>query len=320
MKKSFITCALLSATLVLTAQNTNSDSNGQTNGQGVIHWKLDGNQAADDHFIGTVNEKPLIFKSNNLEGLRLTPEGRVYFNQVDTTLNSDLDQSKIALIHKNGNLSVMSSEQLVSMVYRNDCFGHEIMDQDGLRTGTGRGAGDRPIWKSEIGKLYTGGDCPAKVGINTSSPNSALHVKGKSYFDGLAEVREGLIVQHSGGNDKILRLRNGSGINTFVVNQDGHTWAREFTVTTLDKFPDYVFKSDYKLLPLNELDTYIKQNGHLPNIPRAEEVEANGMELGELTRLQMEKIEELTLYMIEMKKELDALKQENEKLKVKIEK
>ena len=71
---------------------------------------------------------------------------------------------------------------------------------------------------------------------------------------------------------------------------------------------DYVFADDYKLLPLEEVESFIEENGHLPNVPSAEEVKSNGIELAEMAKIQQEKIEELTLYLIEQKKEIETLK------------
>jgi hypothetical protein len=80
---------------------------------------------------------------------------------------------------------------------------------------------------------------------------------------------------------------------------------------------DYVFADNYNLKPLSEVETFIKANKHLPNIPSADELVKDGLDLGKMQSLQMEKIEELTLYMIEMKKEIESLKKENEVLKSK---
>lgn len=90
---------------------------------------------------------------------------------------------------------------------------------------------------------------------------------------------------------------------------DGKIYAREIEVT-LDAyhFPDYVFAPDYKILPLNELETYIKTNQHLPEIPSAKDVKENGANLGEMNVALLKKVEELTLYIIEMKKEIEQLK------------
>ena len=71
---------------------------------------------------------------------------------------------------------------------------------------------------------------------------------------------------------------------------------------------DYVFNDDYKLPSLNEVEKFIQQNHHLPNMPSAKEVKEKGLYVGDTQRRMMEKIEELTLYVIEMKKEIEMLK------------
>lgn len=79
-------------------------------------------------------------------------------------------------------------------------------------------------------------------------------------------------------------------------------------------FPDYVFKDGYELLTINQLANYIKANGHLPNIPTASEVEANGQDLGHIQQKLLEKIEELTLYVIDSDKKNTHLKNTNAEL------
>jgi len=87
----------------------------------------------------------------------------------------------------------------------------------------------------------------------------------------------------------------------------GQIYARKVVVTT-DAYPDYVFTPSYRLRSLKEVELAIQTEGHLPGMPSAAEVEAKGMDLGEQNRLLVEKVEELTLYLIQMRKELDALK------------
>lgn len=100
----------------------------------------------------------------------------------------------------------------------------------------------------------------------------------------------------------------------FRIKSDGLVYARELNIR-LDNFPDYVFKNDYKLRSIESLEKYIVQHKHLPNVPSALEVKESGANLGELSRIQMEKTEELTLYVIEIYKEIQSLKKENEVLK-----
>ncbi len=78
---------------------------------------------------------------------------------------------------------------------------------------------------------------------------------------------------------------------------------------------DYVFAKDYRLKPLSEVETYINENGHLPNVPSAERVKEDGLALGEISKIQQEKIEELTLYIIEQNKINKKQGEEIEQLK-----
>jgi hypothetical protein len=73
-------------------------------------------------------------------------------------------------------------------------------------------------------------------------------------------------------------------------------------------WPDYVFAKEYKLMPLHEVEQHIKTNGHLPNMPSAAIIEKDGIPMGDIIIRQQEKIEELTLHLIEIKKEIEALK------------
>lgn len=105
--------------------------------------------------------------------------------------------------------------------------------------------------------------------------------------------------------------------DVFTVYADGHAYAKEITVTHPNNFPDYVFASDYRLMPLQEVAAYIEANKHLPNIPSAAEVEEDGLSIGDMQVRQMEKIEELFLHMIESEKQMQAMQIELEKLKAK---
>ena len=83
-------------------------------------------------------------------------------------------------------------------------------------------------------------------------------------------------------------------------------------------WPDYVFSKDYKLMPLNKVEEFINKNSHLPNIPTTQEIKTGGLNTGLILSKQMEKIEELTLYLIDLKKEIELLKVENNILKEKV--
>lgn len=95
-----------------------------------------------------------------------------------------------------------------------------------------------------------------------------------------------------------------------ALYSSGEIYAKKVNVT-LSSFPDYVFLPNYKLLPLRELENYIALHGHLPEVPSAEEVEKEGADLGELNKILLKKIEEMTLHLIRLEKEIEALKKTN---------
>ncbi|SNY99687.1 hypothetical protein [Flagellimonas pacifica] len=171
------------------------------------------------------------------------------------------------------------------------------------------------------------------VGIGTTAPSSKLHIKNPNGGAALAVERGGkswnFSIQHTGNN---LFINNSSNPSTFFTYTNtgrfgigttspdselavnGNIHAKEVKVDLIG-WPDYVFKEEYDVPTLEEVEKYIHENGHLINIPSAEEVEENGIQLGEMNRLLLEKIEELTLYVLELKKENEIQQQEIENLK-----
>lgn len=86
----------------------------------------------------------------------------------------------------------------------------------------------------------------------------------------------------------------------------GKIHAEEVRIDLSIPVPDYVFANDYKLKTLQEVESYIKQNNHLPEIPSAQEIEKNGLMLAEMNIKLLKKIEEMTLYIIQQNKEMKA--------------
>ncbi len=105
----------------------------------------------------------------------------------------------------------------------------------------------------------------------------------------------------------------------YLLSVNGVAAATEVQVKT-NVGADYVFESSYDLLPLTELEKYLKVNKHLPEVPPAKEMIENGIKLSEMNVLLLKKVEELTLYMIELKKENEAQKKINELQQQEIEK
>ena len=136
---------------------------------------------------------------------------------------------------------------------------------------------------------------------NTTTKGIGIYsnILGKDVFtvygDGKMEI--------SNANGKTLQLDASGMLHSRYIKVDNDNWA------------DYVFNKDYYLMPLKEVEHFIKSKGHLPNIPTAKEIEEEGLNLGEMQTLQMEKIEEMYLHMIEMNKKILFLEKEVKDLK-----
>ncbi|MGJ1421064.1 hypothetical protein ACR79T_15700 [Sphingobacterium spiritivorum] len=87
------------------------------------------------------------------------------------------------------------------------------------------------------------------------------------------------------------------------LSVNGNIRAKEIKVETAN-WPDYVFAEDYPLTPLPEIEAFIKANKHLPDIPWAQKITEDGLSVGEMNKLLIEKVEELTLHLIEKDKKI----------------
>lgn len=157
------------------------------------------------------------------------------------------------------------------------------------------------------------------VGIQTSNPKVQLDVRGISYSNSLilgdypANTKALLHLYASNATpDSLLILIENNERKLLQLGSDGVLRSREIIVDA-DNWPDYVFDTDYPLMPLNEIEAFINEHGHLPKTPSAQSIQNTGVNLGEMNRILLEKIEELTLHIIQQQKEIDALKMNLEK-------
>ncbi|WP_423147908.1 hypothetical protein [Rubrolithibacter danxiaensis] len=170
-----------------------------------------------------------------------------------------------------------------------------VFNTGGLTLGTSAGS------SHSIGRVGT------DVYYNSSGPNGGNHrffTKEQTYA-GYGTSTERMRLSAAG--NLLIGTKVDDGYSKLAVN--GRIRAKEIKVETAN-FPDYVFQKDYFLLPLNDLEKFIKLNNHLPEIPSAKEVEENGVNLGEMNAKLLEKIEELTLHLIEQNKKLELQQQQ----------
>ena len=139
--------------------------------------------------------------------------------------------------------------------------------------------------------------------ISSTTPNEALAINGRGYMK-FNTANPSMPIDVIDVQD----ITNNK--NMFRVKSNGHVYAREVEILNISSaFPDYVFAKDYKLLTLPELENYITKNNHLPSFESASYYESNGIKSSEMFIKQQEKIEELTLYIIELEKRMKAIEQ-----------
>lgn len=235
-------------------------------------WQLGGNGGTDPglNFIGTVDTTDLVLKTTGEERLRITSGGEFNFM---------------------GTLKIDTAST--------DTIRHVFVDQGGvLRT--------------------YGPNSIAPVPVPDWSLKGNFNVSATQHFIGTLNVADLVFKTTSGSNGIAERMRITSegqvGIGTSVIPTgylmavDGKAGFRAVYIKHNGQWPDYVFDEQYQLMPLDELEQFYKQHKHLPGMPSANDIELDGQNLGEIQRLQQEKIEELYLYILQLREELNRLK------------
>jgi len=144
-------------------------------------------------------------------------------------------------------------------------------------------------------------DGTGKTGVGIAEPLAQLHVLNT------------FLVSDASKNDVFKVTTNqivfkNTTQELFKVNSNGYVYARKAVVTLTNPYPDFVFEKTYKLTPLSEVETYINKYHHLPNVKSETEVkQSEGIDVGEMQLKLLEKVEELTLYVIQQQKEINEL-------------
>ncbi|MBA4851216.1 hypothetical protein [Emticicia sp. BO119] len=181
----------------------------------------------------------------------------------------------------------------------------------------GIGFNTTPAFKLQVS---TTGNSAGMVHINNVGIQVGTYAgSGMGWYGTLSNHPLGLFVNNGGPaftitTDERFQFGGTPIPAGYKMSVDGKVLCTELEVL-VTPWPDYVFKPDYRLKPLHEVEHFIQTNGHLPNIPKAEEIENKSLAVGNMSKLQMEKIEELTLYLIEINKRLKKVEDENEALK-----
>lgn len=218
--------------------------------------------------------------------------------------------------------SVTTTESYVNGWYRNNVAGTGLYNQ---ATGTGiysPYAGMMSIYNN--GSFYVPGYTYSVGGLSVSSNAAGTHTS-----IALSDDESPYGVKYIHANSNLVGFLSGAGGWIFNVDNAGNTsvgnnltaygtilaprvkvavvWGANWN------WADYVFAKDYKLKPLSEVEAYINTNKHLEGIPTTEEVKKDGIDVAPMTAKLLEKIEELTLHLIELNKKVELLENANSK-------
>ncbi len=175
------------------------------------------------------------------------------------------------------------------------------------------------------GKLFADGDCDVAGHLwvgGDFSVSGDFTVGGNSTFDDVTmdtvsadKMCADLFCGGSFTGDD-LKIGTEDLPTGYIASFDGKVICEELKVEISGTWPDYVFADDYQLPTLKEVEASINKNQHLPGVPSASEVSEKGLMVGEMQKILMEKVEELTLYTIAQQKQIDRLLAHNERLQI----
>ncbi len=223
-------------------------------------WTTLGNNGSNPptNFIGTTDNKDLVFKTNNSERLSIKANGQL---KITSTANVSTTGLDLLFVDANGILQ----------------------------------KAPKPCNQSYIFPWTLGGN----------------YLSGNASTDFIGTCNAYDFVMYANGAEGMRIKTNGNvGIGTtnpdpaYKLSVNGSIRAKKVVVEI--GWSDYVFNKDYKLMSIEELDKFVSINNHLPNIPSGKEIEEKGLDIGGVQAKQMEKIEEMTLYIIQLNKKIEA--------------
>lgn len=240
-------------------------------------WNLTGNSGTtpNNNFLGTIDAADFVVITNNVERMNINSVGKITLKQ-----QSDLD---------------LSFETFGRLQFNTDTT------SDGMHIFNNKqmSAGADLVWISSAYQpndsgLFSISSPPSAT--DWSKPVFSVRSNGKVFMG----VRLNFMPSCSDCSEYRLFVQD--GIRTEKIKVD---------IASTNNWADYVFKKDYKLQTLEEVEKYIEEKGHLPNIQSANEIVKDGLNLAEMDAKLLEKIEELTLYTIEQNKQIKQLQEEN---------
>lgn len=221
-------------------------------------------------------------------------------------LNVTSNNGTLYLDNRIGNINIQSGPSTSAIEFRVHNF--PAMRMHGGKVSIGV---DNPRWTFDV-EGAIGGKQVLWLRSNTINSTEIVLEKPNTSYYNIAVNDQAFAIYNSSTQASFFRAdaADNVGIGTSPVAgyklAVGGTLLSEKIKVKQQPWPDYVFEPAYKLPSLTELEAYVKKHKHLPGVPSAKEVEENGLDLGNTQAALLEKIEELTLIIIEQNKKLEA--------------
>ncbi len=279
-------------------------------GTGFAQWSITGNTgiSSSSNYLGTTDANDLVIRTNAVERLRTLKTGEVGIGKVPLGMTTSPYTTYQPILQIEGQPTNTNP---------GGTFPTNIFQI------TAKGISSKSLsfgLTSTVSWLGPGGSTiPLELqALQVNIRNGALATTVTT-FSGEATGTNFIVGQLGiGGGSGITSIAMPSGYGLYVA-KGVLTEKVKVAVQGTANWADYVFEKNYKLRSLSEVEKYIQKNKHLPDVPSADEVVKEGINLGEMDAKLLQKIEELTLYMIEMKKENEQIIKSNASLKKEIE-
>lgn len=271
---------------VITIDGTDPYISMENSGSNIGYLQADGNDLKLATYIGNDSGR-VILRADGSDELFVHPSGEISINT--GTPYSGFELGIFGDLHVSSQIALGTTDEVPTaqltisgtddVVVIDGTDPYIQMQDDGENIGFVRADGE------DIQFGLTGSNDDGKLILRTNSQT-------QMYINDAGDIVMGLesVIPKSG----------------YKLNVDGRVVCEELRVE-ISPWADYVFDENYRLMNLYELEKFINGNNHLPGIPAANEIEMNGLHVGEMQGKMMEKIEELTLYIIELQKQNDLL-------------
>ncbi|MBS1580924.1 MAG: SprB repeat-containing protein [Bacteroidetes bacterium] len=298
-------------------------------------WTMVGNGGTDpaSQYFGTSDNKDLVLKTNATERLRLLAGGGVKLNGLASTTGGYLK------VDPSGTLQLFPYTLTGTPIDFWSTTGNWLGESGqwlGTKDLTGliiKTNNTERMQVSASGRLGVGTNGPetdfhfhhagaeAKMLVSSTSGGSAIWLRNNTfaYAFSLDESGRGHIMQNYNSPSPLMTFDDGR-VAIGDVEIPNHDYAlfvekgiltEKISVKLVENWPDFVFTPEYQLRPLREVEQFIKTHGHLPDVPSAQEAETAGVDLVKSNQMLLQKVEELTLYIIELEKRMRDLENRN---------